>query len=181
MKLYLMRHAQSEHNADLCDDLNSNITFNGVEQAKYIHDFLQVGTHELHIHCSPYNRCRQTFNIIKNQLKIKSYNCNIDFREGQNKDSGWCETSSVEIEDDCAGLHVFNKLETRDEFNNRVNNGLQKILEFGEDAMIISHAGVIRRIRKFIDPKYHPADWKVKNAELFVYDNATLLHRISKD
>jgi len=179
MKLFMLRHAQSEHNASQSDHLDSHITFYGIQQAQFLAS--QLNFPSVHVYCSPYTRCRQTFEVIKSRVNVLSYTCTADIREGQNVDSGWNHESRVEIEDNCAGIHCFEKLETREQFDKRVKDFITRIIEQNQDVMIVSHAGVIRRIRKAIDTSYKPNDWKVKNCELFVYEDSKLVQRICKD
>lgn len=70
-ELIVIRHGQSEYNAKLTDNLNSNLTEKGIEQAIATGKYLKQNIpniHEFYGITSPYLRCLQTSDYINREI-----------------------------------------------------------------------------------------------------------------
>lgn len=84
MKLILIRHGESEYNASLTKNLDSNLTIRGKEQAILTGRFLKENVPDIEdftFLTSPYARCLQTSDCIKDQIEKNVVKVNAGPRE----------------------------------------------------------------------------------------------------
>lgn len=154
MKILLCRHGESEYNVARMIGGNSNITYNGKQFAKKLHNYLE-DIIDLNIFTSTLNRTKQTATFF-NQSK-KELSCLDEINAGNMDGMTYEEikkTYPIEFE-----LRKQNKLEYRYpkgesylDLRTRVLKVLNKIKEDNKDNnLIICHQAVLRVLFAFFN------------------------------
>ena len=175
MKLYVVRHGETMENANNClvGRINSPLTEKGKEQAKQVSNYFKNKKIDL-IVSSPLDRCKETAQIISNNLPI-IYSDKLlgrdhgEFtgkpRDSINFDEYWNYKKNIQYE----------KAESVKDLYNRVATLIDDLKEKYKDKniIIVTHSGIMRVLYYYF--KGIPDDGvlseiTIRNCEVFEYD-----------
>ena len=175
MKLYVVRHGETMENANNClvGRINSSLTSKGKEQAKQVSNYFKDKKIDL-IVSSPLDRCKETAQIISNNLPI-IYSDKLlgrdhgEFtgkpRDSINFDEYWNYKKNIQYE----------KAESVKDLYNRVATLIDDLKEKYKDKniIIVTHSGIMRVLYYYF--KGIPDDGvlseiTIRNCEVFEYD-----------
>lgn len=175
MKLYVVRHGETMENANNClvGRINSSLTEKGKEQAKQVSNYFKNKKIDL-IVSSPLDRCKETAQIISNNLPI-IYSDKLlgrdhgEFtgkpRDSINFDEYWNYKKNIQYE----------KAESVKDLYNRVATLIDDLKEKYKDKniIIVTHSGIMRVLYYYF--KGIPDDGvlseiTIRNCEVFEYD-----------
>lgn len=176
MKVYIVRHGETVENANNClvGRRNSDLTKNGVEQAKEVAKYFNDKKIDLII-SSPLNRCKTTAEIISRGNIPIQYTEKLlgrdhgEFtgmpRESINFDEYWNYNKDIQYE----------KAESVKTLYNRVVSVIEELQEEYQDKSIIvvTHSGVIRILYYYfqgIPEDGILSEVEIKNCSVFEYD-----------
>lgn len=175
MRLYVVRHGETLENANNClvGRLNSSLTNEGINQAKKVSEYFKDKNIDL-IVSSPLDRCKETAQIISNNLPI-IYSDKLlgrdhgEFtgkpRDSINFDEYWNYKKNIQYE----------KAESVKDLYNRVATLIDDLKEKYKDKniIIVTHSGIMRVLYYYF--KGIPDDGvlseiTIRNCEVFEYD-----------
>ena len=175
MRLYVVRHGETMENANNClvGRINSSLTEKGKEQAKQVSNYFKNKKIDL-IVSSPLDRCKETAQIISNNLPI-IYSDKLlgrdhgEFtgkpRDSINFDEYWNYKKNIQYE----------KAESVKDLYNRVATLIDDLKEKYKDKniIIVTHSGIMRVLYYYF--KGIPDDGvlseiTIRNCEVFEYD-----------
>lgn len=149
----LIRHGQSRYNVRLTDNLDSELTDEGRRQVVETADFL--ARHFAHLdqfigHCSPYLRCLQTAQIIRELTGVEFWvtpgpreimmvydECQVPYRQSDFPELIW--------ETHCTPTGFRFRQETAQQFVNRMSGYLREVTEH-ERVLIVSHGSPVNML-----------------------------------
>ena len=175
MKLYVVRHGETMENANNClvGRINSSLTIKGREQAKQVSNYFKDKKIDL-IVSSPLDRCKETAQIISNNIPIMYSDKLLGRDHGEftgkprdsiNFDEYWNYNKNIQYE----------KAESVKDLYNRVATLIEELKEKYKDKniIIVTHSGIMRVLYYYF--KGIPDDGilseiTIKNCEVFEYD-----------
>jgi alpha-ribazole phosphatase/probable phosphoglycerate mutase len=150
MKLYLLRHATTNHNIERrYQGKGTDIDLNnkGIEQAKKTANYLKKHKIDI-IYSSPLKRAMQTANIInkhhKKNIKIETLIIERDF--GKLEGLKYSEVDYIKINQN--NLYDIYQIEKQEDFQKRIIDFFNQLHEkhFGKNILIVTHGGVIKML-----------------------------------
>jgi len=176
--IYIARHGKTEWNRDgkFQGRLNSNLTEEGIQQAKSLANFLankNIGS----IHASPLGRSVQTAQLVSEVLGVpfrvvdRLVEMNFGCLQGQPK-------TSINDHPKFLQRRAVDKLRTAypdgESYYDvalRVQRDVDRAISLGENALMIGHESTNRMIRSFVAelPPEEAAQLRQKNSELVEY------------
>lgn len=178
-KIILIRHTKPDIDPSVCyGQLDVGVYTTFLDEARKINDVLKVGKH-IQVYSSPLKRCHLLAQnlfphkklLLDNRLK------EIDF--GMWENIPWSEINKTEMDFWCEDFiyHTPYQGESYIALNDRVLSCFDMIKESGGDAVVVTHAGVIRAI--LADVLAIPLD-KIFNVRLH-YGAVIELTKLDKD
>ena len=176
MKLYVVRHGETMENANNClvGRINSSLTENGIEQAKKISNYFKNKKIDI-IVSSPLDRCKQTAQIISNNMIPIIYSDSLlgrnhgEFtgkpKESINFDEYWNYNKNIQ----------YKSAESVKDLYNRVAKLIEDIKEkyYDKTLIIVTHSGIMRVLYyyfKGIPDNGILSEITIKNCEIFEYE-----------
>ena len=176
MKLYVVRHGETLENANNClvGRINSSLTENGIEQAKKISNYFKNKKIDI-IVSSPLDRCKQTAQIISNNMIPIIYSDSLlgrnhgEFtgkpKESINFDEYWNYNKNIQ----------YKSAESVKDLYNRVAKLIEDIKEkyYDKTLIIVTHSGIMRVLYyyfKGIPDNGILSEITIKNCEIFEYE-----------
>ena len=145
MKIYLLWHAQSTFNKYKTDDIDCDLTEEGIKQAKKLEGYFD------HVICSPLKRTMKTLNL--SNIKYKSHEINDICREYKIDKCDFMEGEDI----------VF---ETKKELEDRIEKFRSYLLSLKKKSiLVVTHSDFIFNFtKKIVDGEEFGVD--AENAEL---------------
>lgn len=176
MKLILVRHGESEGNANHIlqgSDDGGKLTAKGIEQAKKVGKELKEKYKIDMVFCSPLDRCVETLEniLIENPIEGPVFMCKLLEERDFGEYSG-TETQLVNWEEMDQDNKINEELgvESLAELQKRANLFLEDLkLEEAETVLVVSHGGPIKMMISKITGK-ELDEIEVKNAEILVFE-----------
>ncbi|MBU0493343.1 MAG: histidine phosphatase family protein [Chloroflexi bacterium] len=149
MNLYLARHGQSIHNRDKNDPgPHSPLTDEGREQARRLGDWLAEHTAIDVVYASPYDRARQTADIVAARLGLPVH-VHHDLREASVllinvlavQDEPWCDPRPAPALDPAY-------VEYRDQVTVAIRDLIAQ--HMGQSVLVVAHGGTVATIIRLL-------------------------------
>lgn len=176
MKIYAVRHGETVENANNClvGRINSSLTEEGINQAKQVRKYFEDKQIDL-IVSSPLDRCRQTAEIISNNIIPIIYSDKLlgrdhgEFtgkpRDSVNFDDYWNYNKNIKYE----------KAENIRDLYNRVKDLVKELKKQYSDKniIIVTHSGILRVLHYYfngIPENGTLGEITIKNCDIFEYE-----------
>lgn len=172
MKLYFVRHGQTESNkrGTTTGHVDSLLTEEGCEQARKT--ALEIPTDFLEIYSSDLTRCKDTASILNEKLGVPIF---FDTRLRERHFGSLEGKTWIEIGDDVRARDVSQRYDYRPYGGESVEDVQKRLLSFIDDMktneekkiLVVTSAGIIRLLHHMINKETHE---RIHNSSLHEFD-----------